>query len=74
MLSKIEYKLKITVEGYQQDITHLKADETQVLVGVPINLQHKNKQMLKLFSEKIESYISKLIVSLLSLNDKSFRH
>ena len=60
MLSDTTHRLYISVDGQQKEITHLNADQTRVLVGVSINLQNKNNQIISLFNEKIKCYVDKL--------------
>ena len=52
----------------------MNADQTRVLVGVPINLQNKNDQIISLFDEKINDYIGKLGASNLMLYNIIFGH
>ena len=63
MLSDTSHCLHISVDGQQKEITHLNANQTRVLVGVLINLQNKNDQIISLFDEKIKGYIDKLVAS-----------
>ena len=65
MTHQIAYKLNINIEGHQREITHLDADQTRVLVGIPINLHNKNDQIVKSFDEKITGYIDRLSASTL---------
>ena len=60
MLSDTTHRLHISVDGQQREIAHLNANQTRVLVGVPINLQNKNDQIISLFDEKINDYVGKL--------------
>ena len=52
----------------------MNADQTRVLVGVPINLQNKNDQIISLFNEKINDYVGKLGASNLMPYDIMFRY
>ena len=66
------HNLYINIAGHQREITHLDADQTRVLVGVPINLQHKNNLIVESFDEKITWYIDRLSASTLKSNDILF--
>ena len=68
MTYKIEHNLLINIDGYYKDITHLDANKIRVLVRVPINLQLKNNQIVKLIDEKIKGYLDKLSASPLRLS------
>ena len=72
MLSDTTHCLHISVDGQQKEITHLNANQTRVLVGVPINLQNKNDQIISLFDEKINNYVGKLGASNLMPYDIMF--
>ena len=52
MPSDTTHRLYISVDGQQKEITYLNAYQTRVLVGVSINLQNKNDQIISLFDEK----------------------
>ena len=43
MVCETSHRLHIDVDGQQQEVTHLSADQTRILVGAPINLQHNNE-------------------------------
>ena len=60
MTTSTTYKLHIDVSGQRKEITHLNADQTRTLVGVPINLHHRNNQIIELFDDKITKHESKL--------------
>ena len=60
MTTSTTHKLHIDVSGQRKEITHLNADQTRTLVGVPINLHHRNNQIIELFNNKITKYESKL--------------
>ena len=60
MLSDTTHRLHISVDRQQREIAHLNTDQTRVLVGVPINLQNKNDQIIDLFDKKINDYVGKL--------------
>ena len=66
------HNLHINIAGYQREIIHLDADQTRVLVGVPINLYHKNNLIVESFNEKIIGYIDRLLASTLKSNDILF--
>ena len=63
MTCKTEHSLLININGQQNEIAHLDANKTRVLVRVPINLQYKNDQIVDIFNEKIKEYIDKLSAS-----------
>ena len=56
----MEYNLLINIDSQQKEIAHLDANKIKVFIRVPINLQHKNNQIIKPFGEKIKGYIDKL--------------
>ena len=62
----------ISTEERQEEISHLGIDWARVLVGVPINLTHNNKQIVELYDEKIAIYINRLLASLLKPYDILF--
>ena len=68
------HNLHINIAEYRREIIHLDADQTRVLVGVPINLHHKNNQIVELFNKKITGYIDRLSASTLKSNDILFGH
>ena len=72
MVSETTHRLHIMDNRHEKDITHLSANETRVLVGVPINLQHKNDQIICMFDNKIRGYIDKLLASTLRSFDIMF--
>ena len=72
MTCQIMHNLHINIAGHQREITHLDADQTRVLVGMPINLHHKNNLIVELFDEKIRGYIDRLSASTLKSNDILF--
>ena len=74
MTYQMMHNLSINIAGYQREITYLDADQTRVLVGVPINLHCKNNQIVESFDEKITGYIDRLSASTLKLNDILFRY
>ena len=74
MLSDTTHHLHISIDRQQREITHLNTDQTRVLVGVPINLQNKNYQIISLFDEKINDYVGKVGASNLMPYDIMFRY
>ena len=66
------HSLHINIVGHWGEIIHLDADQIRVLVGVPINLYHKNNHIVESFDEKITGYINRLSASTLKLNDILF--
>ena len=55
-----------------KELTHLIADQIRTLVGVPINLHHRNDQIIELFDNKITKYESKLLECKLMSTDILF--
>ena len=64
----------ISIKGQQRKITYLNAKKRRVLVEVPINLQHKNDQIIKLFNRKIKEYVDKFSASTLKSSDILFSY
>jgi len=72
MTYQMTHKLHINIEEHQREIIHLDADQTRVLVGVPINLHHKNDQIVKLLNERIIGCIDRLSASALKSSNILF--
>ena len=68
------HNLYINIVEYRREIIHLDADQTRVLVGMPINLHHKNNLIIESFDEKITGYIDRLSASTLKSNNILFRY
>ena len=65
-------KLYIVEEGQRKEIPHLAANQTRVLVGVPINLCHEKAQIMSQIKDKTHEYINKLTSSPLKSTDIMF--
>ena len=72
MISDTSYSLHIVENGQKKDIPYLKADQTRVLVGVPINLYHDEKQTVIMIDNKLQYYADKLATSKLQPGDIMF--
>ena len=72
IINRAAHSLHASVDGEKKEISQLSADKRRVLVGVPINLMHKNDQLIRLHDEKIEGHIDKLSSNTLKPNDISF--
>ena len=66
------HKLHIVENGQRKEIPHLQANKTRVLVGVPINPGHEEKQLATIYMEKTQGYIDKLATCKLSPGDVMF--
>ena len=72
MTHQMVHKLHINIKEHQREIAHLDANQTRVLVGVPINLHNKNNQIVESFDKKITEYIDRLSTSTLKSSDILF--
>ena len=72
MISDTSYSLHIVENGQKKDIPYLKADQTRVLVRVPINLYHDEKQTVMMIDNKLQYYADKLATSKLQPGDIMF--
>ena len=72
MVCKTTHRLHIDVDGQQQEVAHLSADQTRILVGAPINLQHNDEQIVQMFEEKIDTHTGRLATSTLRPYDIMF--
>ena len=66
------HKLHIVENGYKKEIPHLQANKMRVLVGFPINLCHKETQIVSMFTEKTQTYAERLAASKLRPGDITF--
>ena len=65
MVCETTHRLRMDVDGQQQEVAHLSTDQTRILLGAPINLQHKNEQIVQMFEEKIDACTGRLTTSTL---------
>ena len=72
MTCQMTQYLYINIAGHRREITHLDTDQIRVLVGVLINLHHKNNLIMESFDKKIIGYIDRLLASTLKSNDILF--
>lgn len=56
MVYSTSYKLHIDVENRRTEVMHLRADQMRTLVGVPMQLNHQNEQIVQAISSKMVVY------------------
>ena len=72
MVYPTSYKLHIDVENRREEVMHLRADQMRTLVGVPMQLNHQNEQIVQAISSNMVAHQNKLESCKLTPSDIMF--
>ena len=72
MIYSTSHKLHIDLENQRKELVHLRADQMRTLVGVPMQLNHQNEQIVQAILSKTTAYQNKLASCKLNSSDIMF--
>ena len=72
MTHPASHKLHIDLNNHRKEVMHLRADQMRTLVGVPMQLNHQNDQIITSILDKTKVHQIKLINCKLTLSDIMF--
>ena len=72
MIYPASHKLCIDLNNQRKEVMHLRADQLRILVGVPMQLNHQNEQIITSILDKTKVHQTKLINCKLTPSDIMF--